>query len=67
MRSNGKGIYEKDIDCVSYVEIGKYKYDFRAIMKDGSEIKLKRKIGRYLLNTLEVNAGEREFKDLFKD
>ena len=54
MRSNGKGIYEKDIDVLSYVRIGKLKYNFKVIKKNGKEIKLKRKIGLSLLNITEL-------------
>lgn len=49
MRSNGKGIYEKDIETISYSEIGKFKFDFRVQLKNGKEIKLKRSIGKLLL------------------
>ena len=53
MRSNGKGIYDKDIESVSYVNIGKLKYDFRVQLKNGKEIKVKRNIGKLLLKAQE--------------
>ena len=52
MRSSGKGIYERDIDCISYTELGKLKYDYRVILKNGKEIKLKRKVGKKLMELM---------------
>jgi len=58
MRSNGKGIYERDIDTISYTELGKLKYDYRATLKNGKEIKLKRKIGKMLMNLSKEEEDE---------
>ena len=49
MRSDGKYIYEKDIEAISYTELLNYKYDFRVEFKNGKEIKIKRKLGIELL------------------
>ena len=53
MRSNGKGIKVDDIDYTSYIMLGKFIYDIRVTMKNGKEIKLKRRIGKSLLKALE--------------
>ena len=55
MRSNGKGIYERDIDYISYTELGKLKYDYRVTLKNGKEIKLKRKVGKKLKEQIKWN------------
>lgn len=49
MKSNRKNIYEKDIEEISYTELGKLKYDFRITLKNGKEVKVKRKLGKLLL------------------
>ena len=45
MRSNLKNIKKDDVDTYSCVEIGKFRYDYRVQLKDGKEIKIKRKLG----------------------
>ena len=58
MKSNGKNLYEKDIDSISYEQILKYKFNFMAIKKDGAEIKITRKLGKTILKLMGESDEE---------
>ena len=53
MRSNGKNLYPHETDHITYKTIGKFKYDFIAVKKDGSSVKLKRSVGKWALNLIK--------------
>ena len=48
MRKNGKGIKIENIYALSNCLIGNIKYDYRVIMKNKKEIKLKHCVGKKL-------------------
>jgi len=59
MKSNGKGIYMHEIDYIAYLEIGKIKFDFRLILKNGNEIKVRRRFGLKVLDLLNESEEKK--------